>query len=138
MSPPNLTGLIVGKKGKTVQGIEKETGTRIQVEPDGLVKIFSPDKSAIEAAKKRIEELITLPEVGKIYEGKITRIKDLGMFVEILPGKEGFVYSSRASAWGKFNVGDRITVKLLEIDEFDVLQLSEKAAKRELAKAAAL
>jgi len=135
--PPTLTGLIVGKKGRTVQGIEKATGARIQVEPDGLVKIFSPNRSAIEAAKKRIEELITLPEIGEIYEGKITRIRDLGAYVKIIPGKEGFLHRSRALSWDELNVGDHVKVKLLEIDLFDNLQLSEKAARRELDKTAA-
>jgi len=130
---------IIGKGGETIQKITAETGTEIDIKDDGTVMIASPDKAAIDAAKQWIASIVEEPEVGKIYHDKpVVSVMDFGAFVQIMPGKDGLVHVSEMSEErvGKpsdvVKEGDKVTVKLVAIDDRGRLQLSMKAAAREL------
>jgi polyribonucleotide nucleotidyltransferase len=124
---------VIGKGGSTIRAITEETGTTIDIEDDGTVKIYSADKAASEKAKKRIELLTADIEVGKIYEGRVAKLMDFGAFVNILPGKDGLVHISQISNERVENVSDALTegeyvkVKVLEIDKQGRVRLSMKA-----------
>ncbi len=126
-------GLVIGPQGKNIKKIIEETGVEINIEDDGRVFITSPDKDALEAAKKRIEDITYEPKVGEIFLGKVTRIMNFGAFVEIVPGKEGLLHISQISreriksVEDVLKVGDEVLVKLVEIDDMGRLNLSKKA-----------
>ena len=136
---PDKIREIIGKGGETIQKITGETGTEIDIKDDGTVMIASPDKAAIDAAKQWIATIVAEPEVGKIYRDvPVVSVMDFGAFVQILPGKDGLVHVSEM-AEERVNKpsdvvkeGDRVTVKLVAIDDRGRLQLSMKAAQREL------
>lgn len=119
-------GAVIGPGGKIIQEIQKDTNTTIIIEEvgnQGVIDIFSADKSSIEAAKTRIANIVAVPEVGTVYEAKVKSLMAYGAFVEILPGKEGLLHVSEIE-WRRIeNVedvlkeGDIISVKLLEVDE---------------------
>jgi polyribonucleotide nucleotidyltransferase len=132
---------VIGKGGETINKIIAETGTEIDIKDDGTVMIASPDKSSIDAAIQWVRALTAEPEVGKIYEDcRVVSVLDFGAFVEILPGKEGLVHVSemkeeRVEKPGDVvKEGDRVTVKLVAIDDRGRLQLSMKAAARDTKK----
>ena len=124
---------VIGKGGSTIRSITEETGATIEVDDDGTVKISSVDKSASDEARRRIELVTAEVEVGKIYEGKVAKIMDFGAFVNILPGKDGLVHISQISdervenVSDKLSEGDRIRVKVLEVDRQGRIRLSMKA-----------
>ena len=124
---------VIGKGGVVVRGIQEETGTTIEIEDDGTIKIASVDKAAGEAAKKRIEDITADVEVGRIYEGKVVKLMDFGAFVTILPGRDGLVHISQISeervekVSDKLKEGDVIKVKVLEVDKQGRIRLSMKA-----------
>ncbi len=129
---------IIGKGGETIQKITGETGTDIDIKDDGTVMIASPDGASIEAAKHWIQTLTEEPEVGKIYVDKpVVSVMDFGAFVQIMPGKDGLVHISElsedrvAKTSDVVKEGDKVTVKLVAIDDRGRLQLSMRAAKRE-------
>jgi len=136
---PDKIREIIGKGGETIQKITGETGTEIDIKDDGTVMIASPDKAAIDAAKAWIATIVEEPEVGKIYVDKpVVSVMDFGAFVQIMPGKDGLVHVSEM-AEERVNKpsdvvkeGDKVTVKLVAIDDRGRLQLSMKAAQREL------
>lgn len=136
---PDKIREIIGKGGETIQRITAETGTEIDIKDDGTVMIVSPDKAKIDAAKQMIQGIVAEPEVGTIYHDKpVVSVMDFGAFVQILPGKDGLVHVSEM-AEERVNKpsdvvkeGDKVTVKLVAIDDRGRLQLSMKAAKREL------
>ncbi len=119
-------GAVIGPGGKIIQEIQKETETTIiidEIDDRGVIEIFSSDKASIEAAKKRILAIVAVPEIGETYEATVKSIMPYGAFVEIMPGKEGLLHVSEID-WKRIekvedvlNVGDSITVKLLEIDD---------------------
>ena len=120
--PEEKAYLIIGPGGKTVKEIREKTNTVIWVLEGGRVSITGQKKEDIEAAKKAIEAIIEEVEVGKIYEGKITRIEPYGLFVEILPGKIGLLHISKMvnpprDLKSAYKIGEMIKVKVLEIDE---------------------
>lgn len=136
---PDKIREIIGKGGETIQKITAETGTEIDIKDDGTVMIASPDKSHIDAAKQWIASIVEEPEVGKIYRDvPVVSVLDFGAFVQILPGKDGLVHVSEISEErtekpsDKLKEGDKVTVKLVAIDDRGRLQLSMRAAKREL------
>ncbi len=137
---PDKIREIIGKGGETIQKITGETGTDIDIKEDGTIMIASPDGKSIAAAKQWIQDIVAEPEVGKIYTDKpIVSVMDFGVFVQIMPGKDGLVHVSEMSE-ERINKpsdiakeGDKVTVKLVAIDDRGRLQLSMKAAKRELA-----
>lgn len=138
---PDKIREIIGKGGETIQKITAETGTEIDIKDDGTVMIASPDGAAIQKAKDWIASIVEDPEVGKIYVDKpVVSVLDFGAFVQIMPGKDGLVHVSEMSEErvnkpsDVVKEGDLVTVKLVAIDDRGRLQLSMKAAKRELDK----
>ncbi len=129
---------VIGKGGAVIRAITEETGTTIDIDDDGNVKIYSNDKSASDSAKTRIESLTEEIEVGKIYEGKVAKIMDFGAFVNVLPGKDGLVHISQISkervenVTDKLSEGDIVKVKVLEIDRQGRVRLSMKAVDEEI------
>jgi polyribonucleotide nucleotidyltransferase len=138
---PDKIREVIGKGGETIQKITGETGAEIDIKDDGTIMIASPDKKSIDAARQWIETITAEPEVGKIYEdAPVVSVLDFGAFVQILPGKDGLVHVSEISEErvekpsDVLKEGDKVTVKLVAIDDRGRLQLSMKAAKRELDK----
>ena len=127
--PGEFIGAIIGKGGEVIQKIQKETGTTVTITEVkegnasfGVVDIFGENKESMDAALAWVKGIVTVPEVGTIYKGKVVSILEFGAFVEILPGKEGLLHISELD-WKKvektedvLNVGDEVEVKLLEID----------------------
>lgn len=136
---PDKIREIIGKGGETIQKITAETGTEIDIKDDGTVMIASPDGASIAAAKQWIDSIVAEPEVGKIYQDvPVVSVLDFGAFVQIMPGKDGLVHVSEMSEErvnkpsDVVKEGDKVTVKLVAIDDRGRLQLSMKAAAREL------
>lgn len=130
---------VIGKGGETINKIIAETGAEIDIKDDGTVFIASPDKASIDAATQFIRTLTAEPEVGKIYENvPVVNVMDFGAFVQIMPGKDGLVHVSEMSEQrverpsDVVKEGDKVTVKLVSIDDRGRLQLSMRAAQREL------
>ena len=128
---------IIGKGGEMIQKITAETNTEVNIEDDGTVQIASPDKSSIDAAIDWIKQLTAEPEVGKVYEDcRVVSVLDFGAFVEIMPGREGLVHVSEMKQErvekpsDVVAENDRVTVKLVAIDDRGRLQLSMKAVER--------
>ncbi len=135
---PDKIREIIGKGGEMIQKITAETGTEIDIKDDGTVMVASPDKAKIDAAKQWIKGITDDPEVGVIYKDKpVVSVMDFGVFVQILPGKDGLVHVSEMSEErvskpsDLLKEGDKVTVKLVAIDDRGRLQLSMKAAARE-------
>jgi len=128
---------VIGPGGKTVNKIQDETGAKLDIEYDGKITITADTKEAANTAKEMVEYLTADVEIGKIYKGKVTRIKDFGAFVEILPGKEGLVHISQLADRRIDKVSDvvkegqEILVKCMEIDDEGRISLSHKAVLRE-------
>ncbi|MGE0606198.1 MAG: polyribonucleotide nucleotidyltransferase [Pirellulales bacterium] len=139
---PEKIGLLIGPGGKTIRSIQETTGATIEVEDDGSVTISSSDAAAAQSALRRVEALTESIKIGKLYEGRVTSVKEFGAFIEIIPGKDGLCHISEL-AEGYINnvgevckIGDMITVKVIAIDEQDRVKLSRKAAIKEQAEAA--
>ena len=124
---------VIGKGGSTIRAITDETGAAIDIDDSGNIKIYSSDKTASDAARKRIEDITADVEVGKIYKGRVAKLMDFGAFVNILPGKDGLVHISQISeervenVSDKLSEGDFVKVKVLEIDRQGRVRLSMKA-----------
>jgi polyribonucleotide nucleotidyltransferase len=136
---PDKIREVIGKGGETIQKITGETGADIDIKDDGTIMIASPDKKSIDAARQWIETIVAEPEVGKIYvDVPVVSVMDFGAFVQIMPGKDGLVHISElseervAKTSDIVKEGDKVTVKLVAIDDRGRLQLSMKAAQREL------
>jgi polyribonucleotide nucleotidyltransferase len=134
---PEKIGDIIGPKGKTIRGIQDETGAKIDIEDSGLVKIAAVDGEAGMRAREMIEAIVQEPEVGRVYEGPVKNTTSFGAFIEILPGVEGLCHISELEE-GRvertedvLNKGDITRVKLLAIDEKGRLRLSRRAAMAE-------
>ena len=125
---------VIGSGGKTINKIIAETGTKIDIEDDGSIFISAIDKNSIEAAREIIAGIVFEPEVGAIYNAKVTRIIPIGAFVEYAPGREGLVHISKLAqertekVEDVCNVGDEFPVKFLGIDEKGRANLSRKDA----------
>jgi polyribonucleotide nucleotidyltransferase len=121
---------VIGKGGAVIRAITEETGTTIDIENDGTVKIASVDGVSGREAQRRIELITAEVEVGRIYEGKVARLMDFGAFVTILPGKDGLVHISQISderverVSDKLKEGDLVRVKVLEVDRQGRVRLS--------------
>ena len=128
---------VIGSGGKIINKIISETGVKMDVEEDGHVYIATPDEEAAERAKKWVEELTHEVQVGETYLGKVTRLMKFGVFVEILPGKEGMVHVSQLATRrvekpeDVVHEGDEIMVKVTEIDDKGRINLSRKALLQE-------
>ena len=132
---------VIGSGGKTIQKIVADTGAKIDIEDDGSVYISSVDLSACQAAKQAIENIVFVPEVGKLYHGKVVRVIPIGAFVELVPGKDGMVHISKLEnrrvekVEDVLNVGDMTWVKVTDIDEKGRINLSRKDALRDMSAA---
>ena len=140
---PEKIGLLVGPGGKTIRGIQEKTGTVIEVNDEGVVTVASTNQQWAEAAMIQVEAITASVKVGKIYDGKVSSVKDFGAFVEILPGRDGLCHISELSADYVNNVsdickvGDQLKVKVISVDDHDRVKLSHRAAMSELAETTA-
>jgi polyribonucleotide nucleotidyltransferase len=134
---PDKIREVIGKGGATIRSITEETGTTIDISDDGTIIIGSVNREAAEAAKKRIEQITSDVEPGRIYEGKVAKLMDFGAFVTIMPGKDGLVHVSQISdervekVSDKLKEGDIVKVKVLEVDKQGRIRLSMKAVTEE-------
>lgn len=128
---------IIGPGGKVIREMTAEFESKIDVEDDGTIKIFSSNAEQGVALVKHIEEMTAMPEIGKIYDGVVRTVKDFGAFVQILPGTDGMVHISELKkervnkVTDVLNEGDSVRVKVLEIDSRGRIRLSRKAALEE-------
>lgn len=130
---PSKIAVVIGPGGKQIRAIIEQTGVQVDINDDGLVSIAASDLESIEKAKAIINGLTAEVEIGRVYSGKATSIVPFGVFVEILPGKEGLCHisefdNSRINSLDEFiKVGDTINVKVLDINERGQIKLSRKA-----------
>ncbi|MCS7239379.1 MAG: polyribonucleotide nucleotidyltransferase [Thermoguttaceae bacterium] len=135
---PEKIGLLIGPGGKTVRQIQEATDTLIEIQDDGTVTIAGGTEEAAREALRQVQGLTATVEVGKIYEGRVTAIKDFGAFIEILPGRDGLCHISELAEGYVSNVsdvckvGDKVQVKVIAIDDQDRIKLSRRIALREL------
>ncbi|MDO4559022.1 MAG: polyribonucleotide nucleotidyltransferase, partial [Planctomycetia bacterium] len=135
--PQDKIGLLIGPGGKTIRAMQEETGASIEISEDGTVTIASGSLEGANAALEQVEALTATVEIGRIYNGKVSSIKDFGVFVEIIPGRDGLCHVSELSSDYVQNVadfckvGDRLKVKVLSIDEQDRVKLSHKVVMLE-------
>lgn len=138
---PEKIGLLIGPGGKTIRAIQESSGASIEVEDDGTVTVASHDAEGAMAAMAKIEALTASIQIGRIYEGRVTSVKDFGAFVELVPGKDGLCHVSElsdeyvSSVADVCRVGDIMRVKVIAVDDQDRVKLSRKAAMREQAQA---
>ena len=128
---PDKVREVIGKGGAVIQALTRETNTQIELEDDGTVKIMAADKTDAEEAIRRIKEIVAEPEVGEIYEGEISGIKDFGLFVKILKNFESMVHISEITGErltkiedAKLNIGDKVFVRYLGTDKRGKTRLS--------------
>jgi polyribonucleotide nucleotidyltransferase len=136
--PKEFIGAVIGPGGKIIQGIQEKTGATISIEETGgigRVEISGVNKHSIDKAVQAIRQIVSLPEVGEVYEGKITSVMTYGFFVEFMPGKDGLLHISELD-WKRLDSveqsglreGDTVEVKLLDIDpKTGKFKLSRKA-----------
>ncbi len=138
MIPVDKIGALIGPGGAHIREIVETTGAQIDIDDDGRVSIFATSLESMKAARKEVEAIVAEAEPGKIYEGKVTGIKDFGAFVEILPGLDGLCHISELSdkrvpsVESVCKVGDTIMVKCLDVDDRGRIKLSRRAAMAEL------
>ena len=134
---PDKIPLIIGPSGKNIKKIIDETGVKIDIEPDGLIKIYAVDKESAEKAEEMINQFIMDIEKGDIFLGRVTRVEDYGAFVELMPGKLSLLHVSQISderlrsAKDKISVGDVLKVKVIDIDEQGRPKVSLKGVTEE-------
>ena len=135
---PAKIGALIGPGGKNIKAITEETQSSIDVDDDGNVKIMSPSKELLEAAKARVMGCCAEAEIGKIYRGKVVSVRDFGAFVEILPGMDGLLHISEMADYRVrqvsdiCNEGDMVTVKVIDIDQTGKIRLSRRAALKDM------
>jgi polyribonucleotide nucleotidyltransferase len=128
---------VIGPGGKVIRGLVEKTGAKIDVEDTGRINIASANLAAAEEAKRLIEEIAAVPEVGKTYLGTVQRIADFGAFVEILPGTDGLLHVSEVADYrvrdirDELREGQRILVKVINIDSSGKIRLSRRAVLAE-------
>ena len=135
---PDKIREVIGKGGSVIQKITAESGATVDIEDDGTIHIASPNAEACDAAKKMIDTIVFVPQVGELYYGKVVRILQFGAFVELAPGKDGMVHISKLAdrrvekVEDVVNIGDMIWVKVTDIDEKGRVNLSYKDALKEI------
>lgn len=140
---PEKIGLLIGPGGKTIRGIQEQVGCTIDVEEDGTVTVAAANEQAAKEGLGRVDALTASVQVGRIYDGTVTSVKDFGAFVEILPGRDGLCHISElsndyvSSVADVCQVGDEMKVKVIAVDDQDRVKLSRKVAMQELEAAAA-
>ncbi len=136
---PDKIREVIGSGGKVIQKITAESGAKIDIEDDGSIYISAENAACCDAAKKMIDTIVFVPEVGMLYYGKVVRILNFGAFVELAPGKDGMVHISKLAerrvekVEDVINIGDMIWVKVTDIDEKGRVNLSLRDAQREMA-----
>ena len=135
---PDKIREVIGKGGSVIQKITAESGATVDIEDDGTIRIASPNAEACDVAKKMIDTIVFVPQVGELYYGKVVRILQFGAFVELAPGKDGMVHISKLAdhrvekVEDVVNIGDMIWVKVTEIDDKGRVNLSYKDAVKEI------
>ena len=135
---PDKIREVIGKGGSVIQKITAESGATVDIEDDGTIHIASPNAEACDVAKKMIDTIVFVPQVGELYYGKVVRILQFGAFVELAPGKDGMVHISKLAdhrvekVEDVVNIGDMIWVKVTEIDDKGRVNLSYKDAVKEI------
>jgi polyribonucleotide nucleotidyltransferase len=135
---PDKIGALIGPGGKNIRSIQEKTGTVIEVDDDGTVLVASTNKEAAAEAMRQVEACTATVQIGKIYDGVVSSIKDFGAFVEILPGRDGLVHISELSSGyissvdKVVGVGDAMKVLVIDVDEHDRVKLSRRKALEEL------
>ncbi len=130
---------VIGKGGSVIQKIVAESGAKIDIDDDGTIHIASPDAESCATAKKCIDDIVFVPEVGQLYYGRVVRLMTFGAFVELAPGKDGLVHISKLAdkriekVEDACKIGDMMWVKVTEIDEKGRVNLSHKDAMKEIA-----
>jgi polyribonucleotide nucleotidyltransferase len=133
MIDPEKIGKLIGPGGKMIRGIQERTGATIEVDDDGTVTIASTDGKAGDAAKAEVEALGAEIKVGTVYEGTVVSTKDFGAFIELVPGTDGMCHISELdngfvkSVSDVVSIGDRIKVKVINVDDTGRIKLSRKA-----------
>ena len=135
---PDKIREVIGKGGSVIQKIVAESGAKIDIDDDGTIHIASPDAESCATAKKCIDDIVFVPEVGQLYYGRVVRLMTFGAFVELAPGKDGLVHISKLAdkriekVEDACKVGDMMWVKVTEIDEKGRVNLSHKDAMKEI------
>ena len=138
INPDNIRD-VIGKGGSVIQKIVADTGAKIDIDDDGTIHIAAADASACDAAKKCIDDIVFVPEIGKLYYGRVVRLMTFGAFVELAPGKDGLVHISKLAdhriekVEDACKIGDMMWVKVTDIDEKGRVNLSHKDAMKEIA-----
>ena len=138
INPDNIRD-VIGKGGSVIQKIVADTGAKIDIDDDGTIHIAAADASACDAAKKCIDDIVFVPEIGKLYYGRVVRLMTFGAFVELAPGKDGLVHISKLAdhriekVEDACKIGDMMWVKVTDIDEKGRVNLSHKDDMREIA-----
>ena len=136
---PDKIREVIGKGGSVIQKIVAESGAKIDIDDDGTIHIASPDADSCAIAKKCIDDIVFVPEVGQLYYGRVVRLMTFGAFVELAPGKDGLVHISKLAdkriekVEDACKIGDMMWVKVTEIDEKGRVNLSHKDAMKEIA-----
>jgi len=136
---PDKIREVIGKGGSVIQKIVADTGAKIDINDDGSIFIAAPNPESCNAAKKCIDDIVFVPEVGALYYGRVVRLMTFGAFVELAPGKDGLVHISKLAekriekVEDACKIGDMMWVKVTEIDEKGRVNLSHKDALREIA-----
>jgi polyribonucleotide nucleotidyltransferase len=134
---PEKIGLLIGPGGKTIKSIQETTGAKVDVDDDGTVYISHQEGAQAELARQKVEALTEEVRVGKVYDGRVTSVKDFGAFIEILPGRDGLCHISELDdkyvdkVENVCKVGDHLQVKVIAIDDQDRIKLSRKALLRD-------
>ena len=135
---PDKIREVIGKGGSVIQKITAESGATVDIEDDGTIHIASPNAESCDVAKKMIDTIVFVPQVGELYYGKVVRILQFGAFVELAPGKDGMVHISKLAerrvekVEDVVNIGDMIWVKVTEIDDKGRVNLSYRDALKEI------
>ena len=135
---PDKIREVIGKGGSVIQKITAESGATVDIEDDGTIHIASPNAECCDVAKKMIDTIVFVPQVGELYYGKVVRILQFGAFVELAPDKDGMVHISKLAdhrvdkVEDVVNIGDMIWVKVTEIDDKGRVNLSYRDALKEI------
>jgi polyribonucleotide nucleotidyltransferase len=136
--PVDKIGELIGPGGKNIRRITELTGAQIDIEEDGTVSIFATNAEAMEQAVREVEMVTAEAEVGRIYDGRVTGVKEFGAFVEIFPGTDGLVHISEladfrvGSVEDICKVGDQMWVKCIGVDDRGRIKLSRREAMHDM------
>ena len=135
--PPDKIGMLIGPGGKNIKAIVAETGCEINVDDDGMVRIYSNNPEGMARAKQIVDGMFAEIEIGKLYQGRVVTVKEFGAFVEVMPGKDGLVHMSEFADFRVNRVedvvkmGDLIWARWVGVDDKGSVKLSRKAAMEE-------